>query len=187
MRTGRSGVRARSPRAAGLVVAALATLGGTVAVGGTGAGAAAKVVSLGSGISVTVPSGWSAGKPSGGALQVSHKTPRAVASFKTGSGLTGPVAQEASATFTSYAKGFGLKNTKVTGTQTTQLTGSALFDEGTSFTYTGRYQGQTLGGLVAYYENSKTGLACFAIVIAKPSDKPKLKKAVVSMFESVAG
>ena len=53
-------------------------------------------------------------------------------------------------------------------------------------TYVGTFEGQTLGGLAIEYQNSTTSDGAFAIVIAKQSDKPKLKNVISQMFESIA-
>jgi hypothetical protein len=163
---------------------ALGALAGAV-VPATLAGAANKTV-LVHGTSVTVAKGWLAGKPSSGKLEITHKSPKGVIEIDTGTGVTSSPQAQGTLNFNSFTQGFGLKSPKMVGSQNSTIPGSGRFDEVWSVTYTGKYQGTTFGGLAAEFQNTKTGVACFAIVIAKQSDKPKLKNAVNQMFNAIA-
>ncbi len=175
------------------MVAASVITGGAVAAvilpaigAGAGAAAAPKTVLIGNGTTVVVPKGWSAGKPSGGKIEITHNSPNAVMAIEAGTGVTASPMTQGQATFKSFIQGFGLKSLKVMGSQNTSRPGEGKFNEAWSESYTGKHQGQLFGGLVAEFQNTTTGDACFAVVIAKQSDKPKLKNAVNQMFDSVA-
>ncbi len=164
------------------VIAGIAAL-----VPATGAGAASgKTVNFGNNTEITVAPGWSIGKVNDGKLGITKNSPHAVIEVASGTGETGSVTTNGNTNFSQFAKGFGLKSIKVSGRQTAQIPGGGKFDEASSLTYTGNYQGQKLGGLAIEYQNSTNGDGAFAIVIAKQSDKAKLKKAVSQMFESIA-
>jgi hypothetical protein len=150
------------------------------------AGAATKSVLIGNGTSVTIASGWSAGKPSGGVLDVTHKSPNAVLAIEVETGVTASTQAQGNAVFSSLEKQLSLAKVKVMGLQSSAIPGTGKFNEAYGFTYTATRRGQKLGGIVVQLQNSKTGDGCFAIVVAKQSDKPKLKNAVNLMLNSLA-
>jgi hypothetical protein len=150
------------------------------------AGAAGKTVLVGNGTSVLVPKGWAAGKPTGGKIQLTHEKPKAVLAVETGTGVTASPQTQGQTTFNSFVKGFPLKSVKKTDVQNSAIPGGGKFDEAWSETYTGKYQGKTLGGIVVQLQNSKTGDAVFAIAIAEQKDKPKLKSSVNQIVNSLA-
>jgi hypothetical protein len=168
--------------AAGIAMGALAGAVVPAAV----AGAASKSVLIGNGTSVTIAKGWTAGTPSGGVLDVSHKSPNAVLAIDVETKLTAAPQAEATGVFSSIEQQFGLTKVKVTGSQSGTIPGTGKFNEAYSFTYTGTHKGTKLGGIVIQLENSTTGDGCFAVVVAKQSDKPKLKNAVNQMLNSLA-
>jgi hypothetical protein len=170
-----------------MLVAATLALGGLTgaALPVAMAGAAATHTSLvGNGISVVVAKGWVAQKPQAGDELLTHPSPKAIIAIETGTGVTASPQSVAQTKFNSVAKAFLLKSLKITGTQTTAIPGNGKFDEVYSFTYTGKHQG-TYGGLAAEFQNSKTGVACFAMSIAKVSDKSKLKGSINQIINSV--
>jgi hypothetical protein len=166
----------------GLVLA----VGASVMVPATLAGAAkGKTVNFGNNTEITVAPGWSIGKVKDGKLALTKSSPHAVIEVASGT-ETADVTTAVATGFSQFATGFGLKSVKVSGKQTAQIPGGGKFDEASSLTYTGKFEGQMLGGLAIEYENTTTSDAAFAIVIAKQSDKPKLQKAISQMFESIA-
>jgi hypothetical protein len=150
------------------------------------AGAASKTIQIGNATAVTVPSGWTVSHPGTGKVGLTHVSPHAVIEIAAGPGETGTAVANDTANFNDFAKGFGMKHVKTSGKQSAQIPVGGKFDEVASLTYVGTYQGQTLGGVAVEYQNSKTGDGAFAIVVAKQSDKSKLKKTVDQMFESIA-
>ena len=156
-----------------------------VEIPATLAGAASKNVVIGNGTSVTIAKGWSAGKPSGGVLYVTHKTPSAVLAIEVETGATGTPQGQATTVFSSLEKQLGLAKVKTMGPQSSTIPGTAKFNEAYGFTYTATRSAQKLGGIVVQLQNSKTGDGCFAIVVAKQSDKRKLQNAVNQMLNSL--
>jgi hypothetical protein len=150
------------------------------------AGAASKAVQIGNFTSVTVPSGWKVSHPEAGKLAITKNSPHAVIEIEAAPGETGTVVANETTNVTQFMSGFGMTHVKVTAKQSEQIPGGGKFDEAATETYTGQYQGTKLGGAAVMYQNSKTGDAAFAIVVAQQSDKPKLKKAVNQMFNSIA-
>jgi hypothetical protein len=164
------------------VIAGMAVMGPA-----SGAGAASgKTVNFGNNTEITVAPGWSIGKVTDGKLAITKNSPHAVIEVASGAVETGSVTTNDNTNFSQFAKGFGLKGIKISGRQTAQIPGGGKFDEASSVTYTGNYQGQKLGGLAVEYQNSTSGDGAFAIVIAKQSDKPKLKSVISKMFQSIA-
>lgn len=178
--------------AAAGVVGAVGVIGVSGVVGaGVGTAAAtattrAKTINIGNHTEITVAPGWVAGKVKGAKLGLSHASPKAIIEVAVGTGETGSVATNGMANLQGFATGFGL--TKVTSNleQTAKIPGGGTFNEAASITYSGNYMGQSLGGLVVEYQNSKTTDGAFAIVIAQPNAKAKLKKDINSMFKSLA-
>jgi hypothetical protein len=150
------------------------------------ASAATKTVLIGNGISVTIAKGWTAGKVSGGVLDVTHKSPNAVLAIEVETGVTATPQVQGNGVFNSLKSQFGLGKPKIIGPQNSTIPGTGKFDEAYSFVYTATHKGQTLGGVVVELQNSKTGDGCFAISVAKQSDKSKLKNAINQMVNTLA-
>jgi hypothetical protein len=169
-----------------LAVGAVAGVTLAAVLPGALAGAAGKTVEIGNNTAVTVPSGWTAGTAKAGKLAVTHKSPKAVLEIEVLTGVGGTVESNRTASINGFTSGFGLTKVKLSGTQSTKLPTGGPYDQAASVAFTGRYQGQTLGGAAVEYQNSTTGAGAFAVVIAKQSDQGKLNKAVSQMFESIA-
>lgn len=150
------------------------------------ASAKSKIVQIGNNTAIAVPSGWAVSHDNPLQLGLTHKSPHAVIEVAALTAQSGSVATNGTANFNQFASGFGLTHIKTSDKSSGQIPGELKFDEGASVTYTAKYQGQTLGGLAVEYQNSVTGDGAFAVVIAKQSDKPKLKKMVNQMFNSIA-
>jgi hypothetical protein len=170
----------------------LAAIGITLGLGAVAvlpasmAAAAGKTVQIGNNTAVTVAPGWTASTPKGGKLGLTHTSPQAVVEIAAGAGETGTVDSNRTTNVNGFMTGFGMKQVKVSAPQAAQIPGSGKFNELSSVTYTGKYQGQKLGGVAVEYQNTTTGDGAFAIVVAKQSDKSKLRTAVNQMFQSIA-
>jgi hypothetical protein len=150
------------------------------------ASAKSKIVQVGNNTAIAVPPGWSVSHDNPLQLGLTHNSPHAVIEVAALTAQTGSVVTNGMANFNQFASGFGLTHIKESNKSSGRIPGNLKFDEGASVTYTAKYQGQTLGGLAVEYQNSTTGDGAFAVVIAKQSDKPKLKKMVNQMFNSIA-
>ncbi|HVA07501.1 MAG TPA: hypothetical protein VNG12_12250 [Acidimicrobiales bacterium] len=160
--------------AAGLLIAPLA------------GAAAGSTVQIANNTAVTLASGWKVSQTKSAQVFLVHRSPNAevvVLAFGPG---TGTVQANATAIFNNFAKGFGLKHIKTGTPDVSQLQGSYRFDQLDSFTYTGKVGSKTLGGLAVEYQSSTAHDGAFAIVIAAPKDKSKLKAGIQQMFTSIA-
>jgi hypothetical protein len=146
----------------------------------------ARIVTLQGQVQVALASGWSAGKVSHGKVTITHASPHAVLIVTARTGVKGKVARVEAGNLQAFMKGSGLTNTRVNGNQSGAISDSKVFTEAANSNYGGTLNGTALQGLAVEFENPKTGVAAFAVVIGQASAGKALSTSVMAMIDSIA-